>query len=215
MIGMESSARASGAVSDASALRLSCAAWRAKASFFHREDSAYLRFLVPKGRRALEPGCSAGHTLAALEPVRGVGVDRASEPIDEGRASFPQLELIAGDIEDDTTLAGIDGKFDAILLVDTIGYLRDCQALLENLHQFCARETRLIVVYYSHLWDPLLRLAETIGWKRRDDAKNVLSPEDIAALAALADFEVVKSERRLLCPLRLLGIGRFINRFFS
>src|SRR5262245_36342088 len=122
MIGIESSARASGAVSDASGLRLSRAAWRSKASCFHWEDSAYLRFLVPKRQGALELGCSAGHTLAALEPVSGVGVARAAERIDERRGSFPQLELIVGDIEDDTTLAGIDGKLDAILLVDTIGY---------------------------------------------------------------------------------------------
>src|SRR5262249_15193766 len=38
---------------------------------------------------------------------------------------------------------------------------------------------------------------------------------DVRALAALADFEPVKSERRLLSPLRLLGLGRLINRFVA
>jgi glycosyltransferase involved in cell wall biosynthesis len=31
----------------------------------------------------------------------------------------------------------------------------------------------------------------------------------------LADFELIKSESRLLSPLRILGLGRFINRFIS
>ena len=45
--------------------------------------------------------------------------------------------------------------------------------------------------------------------------QNVLAVGDVGALAALADFEPVKSERRLLSPLRLLGLGRLINRFLA
>jgi glycosyltransferase involved in cell wall biosynthesis len=42
-----------------------------------------------------------------------------------------------------------------------------------------------------------------------------MSPGDIHGLAGLADLEVVKSESKLLSPLRLLGVGRFLNRFVS
>jgi len=42
-----------------------------------------------------------------------------------------------------------------------------------------------------------------------------MSAGDIHALAELADFEVIKSELKLLSPLRLLGIGRLLNRFVS
>jgi len=156
--------------------------WRDKARFFHEQDTAYLRFLIPPGLRILELGCGAGHTLAALSPSRGVGVDLAPKFIEEGRSAFPQLELRVGDIEDEAVLAGIEGTFDIILLVDTMGYLEDCQALLQKLHRFCDRETRLIITYYSRLWDPLLRVSELIGWKRKDGAKNILSPEDVRML---------------------------------
>ncbi len=43
--------------------------WRSKAAFFHEEDEAYLRFLIPKNARVLEIGCGIGDTLAALEPA--------------------------------------------------------------------------------------------------------------------------------------------------
>jgi hypothetical protein len=37
----------------------------------------------------------------------------------------------------------------------------------------------------------------------------------VAALAVLADMNPVKSERRLLMPVSLFGIGRLVNRFIS
>jgi len=189
--------------------------WRNKARFFHDEDTAYLRFLIPPGLRVLELGCGAGHTLAALEPRHGVGVDLVPKVIKEGHGAFPQLELHAADIEDEAELAKIEGSFDIILLVDTLGLLDDCQALLEKLHRFCTRETRLVIAYYSYLWDPLLKLAEFAGWKMKQGPTNVLSRLDVGAMAELAGFDLVKSEKRLLAPMRLWGLGRMINRFLS
>ncbi len=190
-------------------------AWRDKASFFHDEDLRYLKFLVPAGLRILELGCDAGHTLAALQPSLGVGIDIDPARIAEGRVAFPQLDLRVGDIEDDATLDAIEGRFDVILISDTLGSVGDIQTLLARLHRFTTRETRLITVYFSHLWQPLLKLAEAIGWKMPQGPLNVLSPKDIESLAALADFDAVKAERRMLSPLRLLGLGRFANRFLA
>jgi hypothetical protein len=87
--------------------------------------------------------------------------------------------------------------------------------LFERLHRLCTRETRLILVYYSHLWQPLLTIAEMIGLKMPQPPTNVFSSDDVCAMAALSEFETVKRELRLLSPLRLLGLGRFANRFLS
>jgi SAM-dependent methyltransferase len=189
--------------------------WREKASFFHAEDNAYLRFLVPPGLRVLEIGCGIGDTLAALEPSRGVGIDFSPAMVAEARRAHPDLEFHVGDAEDPAVLAGLSGPFDAIVIVDTLGFVEDVQALLEALHPLCTRETRLVVAYYSHLWQPSLRLAEAAGLRMRQPAQNVLSPADVRAVAALADFDPVKTEIRLLSPFRLLGLGRFLNRFVS
>jgi SAM-dependent methyltransferase len=189
--------------------------FRQRAEFFHAEDLRYLRFLIPEGLRVLEIGCGNGDVLAGLKPQHGLGIDFSPAMIAEAQRLYPNLEFRLGDIEDPAFAASLPGPFDAILIHDTIGALDDCQAALESLHAHCSRSTRLIVVYYSHVWEPLLKVSEWLGWRSPQPALNVLSPGDVRAIAALSDFEVIKSETRLLSPLRLLGLGRFLNRFLS
>ncbi|HEX8168889.1 MAG TPA: bifunctional class I SAM-dependent methyltransferase/glycosyltransferase family 2 protein [Beijerinckiaceae bacterium] len=189
--------------------------WREKASFFHAEDDTYLRFLIPPGQRVLEIGCGTGDTLAALEPSLGVGIDFSPAMIAEASKAHPHLTFHVGDAEDAGALAGLPGPFDVILIVDTLGVVEDVQALFEALHPLCGRETRLVVAYYSHLWQPALRLAEAAGLRMPHPPQNVLSPADVRAVAELADFDPVKTEIRLLSPFRLLGLGRLLNRFLS
>lgn len=189
--------------------------FRSRAAFFHAEDLRYLKFLIPEGLRVLEIGCGTGDVLVGLKPSRGVGVDFSPSMVAQAKKLHPDLEFRVGDIEDPTVVASLPGPFDVIVIADAIGSFDDCQATLELLHQHCTRSTRLVIVYYSHLWEPLLRLAEWIGWRAPQPRENVMSPADIHVLADLADFGLVKSEARLLSPMRLLGVGRFLNRFVS
>jgi SAM-dependent methyltransferase len=191
--------------------------WRVRrqSRFFHEEDLRYLRFLIPKGLRVLEIGCGTGDVLDGLEPSYGLGVDFSPAMIAAARRQHPHLEFRVGDIEDAAFVESLPSPFDVILIVDTIGSLDDCQATLSTLHALCSRATRMVIAYYSHLWNPLLKTAEWIGWRPPHGPESVLSPADIAALAALADFDAIKSETRLLMPFRLLGVGRLINRFVS
>ncbi len=189
--------------------------WRRKASFLHAEDEAYLRFLIPPGLRVLEIGCGTGDTLAALEPSFGVGLDFSPAILAEAKAAHRNLHFRVGDAEDPDVIASLPGPFDVILIVDTVGFLDDVQGLLEHLHPLCRRDTRLVVVYYSHLWQPLLRLAEAVGLRMRQPEANVMSPADVRAIAELGRFDPVKTEVRLLSPFGLLGLGRLLNRFVS
>jgi SAM-dependent methyltransferase len=189
--------------------------WLERGAFFHSEDLRYLRFLIPEGARVLELGCGTGHVLAALKPAFGVGVDFSAAMIAEARRCYPHLSFAEGDIENDKLIASLPGPFDFIVIVDAIGALDDCQAMFERLHGLCTRETRLIIAYFSHLWYPALKLAEWLKLRMPQPPQNVLSPADIRALAALADFEAVKSEPRMLMPFRLFGLGRLINRFLA
>ncbi|MDE2380102.1 class I SAM-dependent methyltransferase, partial [Bradyrhizobium sp.] len=100
---------------------LSRALWLEKAAFFHDEDERYLRFLIPPGSRVIEIGCGLGDTLAALEPSYGVGVDFSAVQIALAKERHPQLRFVAGDAEDPATFAAVDGPFDFILVLDTIG----------------------------------------------------------------------------------------------
>jgi SAM-dependent methyltransferase len=189
--------------------------WLAKAAFFHNEDLRYLRFLIPNGARVLELGCGTGHLLAGLKPSHGVGVDISERMVEVAKSSHPGLTFIAGDTEDPEFVRSLPGPFDFIVIVDTIGSLDDCQKAIENLQPLCAGHTRLVIGYYSHLWHPLLKLAEFVRLRMRQPPQNILAPEDVKALTTLAGFEPFKSESRLLSPFRLWGIGRFANRFLA
>lgn len=189
--------------------------WRERNAFFHEEDLRYLRFLIPPGSRVLEIGCGTGDLLAALEPSRGVGLDISPRMIEEAKAGHPNLEFVVGDAEDQAVIDGIQAPFDAILVVDSIGQMDDCQAFLASLHRLCHRDTRVIIGYFSHLWWPILKLAEATGQRTPVPEVNVLSVADVKGLAELSDFELVKCETRLLSPARLLGLGRLVNRFVA
>ena len=62
-----------------------------------------------------------------------------------------------GDVEDPATLAAIEGPFDYIVIADTIGMFEDIDGTLRLIHQLCAPSTRIIIAYYSHLWEPILK----------------------------------------------------------
>ncbi len=188
-------------------------AWIGRNSYFHGNDHRYMRFLVPEGLRVLELGCGTGQLLAALKPSRGVGIDFSEGMIEIARRNHPDCEFVVGDIEDPDTISALEGPFDVIVLYDTIGALDDCQATLEALHVHCTPETRLIIAYYNRFWQPILRIAEMIGQKMPQMAQNHLSNSDIANLARLADFRVIKREWRQLIPRRLMGLGPLVNRF--
>ena len=179
--------------------------WLERSAFFHHEDLLYLRFLIPPGARVLELGCGTGDLLAALAPTFGVGVDFSEGMVAQARAAHPDLTFLVGDVEDADFIRSLPGPFDAIVVVDALGSLDDCQTMFESLHALCTRETRLVIGHFSHLWYPALRLAEAAGLKMPQPAQNVLSPADIRALVALADFDTVKNETRVLSPARLLG----------
>ncbi|MGL9617791.1 glycosyltransferase [Bradyrhizobium sp. U531] len=189
--------------------------WREKNRFFHEEDERYLRFLIPPGSRVLDIGCGIGDTLASLAPSHGVGVDFCRKQTAIARQRHPDLTFVEGDAEDTATLDALQGPFDYILVLDTIGSVEDCQKFIAQLHPFCTRDTRLVIGYFSHLWYPLLKFAERVGLRMPQPDQNVLSPADLRSLAGLADFDPVKSEQRVLSPVRMFGLGRFLNRFVS
>jgi SAM-dependent methyltransferase len=190
-------------------------AWIRRNKYFYQEDWAYMGFLAGGGGRVLELGCGTGSLLASLEPDFGVGVDISPAMIENARAAHPGIEFHIGDMEDPEVLAALPGPFDTIILSDGIGTLQDCQRLFDNLHQLCHRETRVVVAYYSHLWEPLLFLAEKLGRKMPQLPQSWMSTADISNILDLSGFETVRTDVKQIIPRRLLGLGTLINRYIG
>jgi SAM-dependent methyltransferase len=189
--------------------------WIARNAFYYEEDYRYMRFLIPEGARVLDLGCGTGRLLAALKPSRGVGVDFSGAMLEIARREHSSLEFHLGDVEDPETMARLKGPFDYIVLSDTIGSLDDCQSTLSNLHPLCTSDTRIVIAYYSKMWEPILGMAKALKLQMQQVRQNWLATEDIENLLALADFEVIKREWRQLLPRRMFGLGWLINRLVA
>lgn len=179
--------------------------------YYHDELARFVCFLVSDGSRVLEIGCGAGDLLAATRPREGVGVDLSPEMLDVARRRHPELELEVGDAEDLT----VEGSFDYVILADLIGYLEDVQVAFDNLHRVTSPDSRIVITYFNHLWEPVLRLAQTLGLMTPQRRQNWLALPDIVNLLFLCDFEVITSGYRLLLPQWIPGLSWVANRILA
>ena len=185
--------------------------WRAKGAYYHRELEKYLRHLIPANSSVLEIGCGTGDLLAALNPKRGLGIDISPKMVEVARRQFPYLQFEVGDLED----LQIEEKFDYVVVVETIGHVDDIQLAFKELHKVCKPETRVIIVYYNYLWEPVLKFAEAVGLRMKQPLQHWLPLEDISNLLYLNDFEVIKKGYRFLIPLYIPLASTFFNRFIA
>jgi SAM-dependent methyltransferase len=193
---------------DAIARRLDT--WRGWGGAYHQRLTQIYQFLVTPGQSVLEVGCGKGDLLAALQPSRGVGVDFSVEMIQRAAASHPELQFVHADAHD---LTSVEGTFDMIILSDTVNDLWDVQAVFEQLVRLSTPRTRIILNFYSRLWELPLKLAQKLGLATRSLEQNWLTAEDIRGLLDLADYEIVRHWTEILWPLPLPGLGGFFNRF--
>jgi len=186
--------------------------WIKKNRYYYDDQGRYYRFLVSEGLSVLELGCGTGDLLHAVNPGRGVGVDFSGEMIKRAGERYPGLEFREADIE---SLKPWGETFDVLILADVVGHLQDIEETFRSLRAFCHSETRIIVSYYSFLWEPVLKVGEWLGQKMPQQHQNWLSTEDISNLLHLAGYEEVKTEYRLLIPKRIPWFSDFINRFIA
>jgi len=122
---------------------------------------------------------------------------------------FPNCLRWGGGIPKDESTA------DYIVINGRIHFERDIQAALEELRDHCKQSTRLIITFYSALWRPLLNLATLLKWRTKTPEQNWLSPEDVENLLALAGYELVKDDKKIVCPVYIPLVSEFLNRFIA
>ena len=186
--------------------------WRARNPGYHECVAQTARFYVPRGARVLEIGCGTGDLLASLEPSEGMGVDLSGAMVKEAAHRHPHLEFRQAAAE---RLELPDRAFDYIILSDLVGYLFDIRAALERLRAVSHPGTRIIVNWYSRVWQPVLHLLEALGLKYPLPFLNWTTVGDIENLLRLAGFEAIRARGHILLPVRLGPLSRFANRFLA
>jgi SAM-dependent methyltransferase len=186
--------------------------WHEKNPGYHAAIASLARFYIAPGARVLELGSGNGDLLAALNPSEGCGIDISRAMVRLASSKYPHLkfEHMAAENFD------LPGKtFDYIILSDLTGYLYDILLVFKRLRTVCHSRTRIVVNWYSRLWQPVLTLAEKLKFKYPQPLLNWTTPADIKNLLHLAGFEVVAGQPHLLLPLRVPVLSNFANRYLA
>ena len=160
------------------------------------------------GRRVLEVGCGQGDLLAALGAAEAVGVDFSPELLRRATQRHPAISLRCLDAHH---LDALDGTFDLVILSDLVNDLWDAQAVLEQISRLCTSRTRVVLNFYSRVWEPLLGLAARLGLARPLLPQNWFTPEDVTNLLSLAGFEPVRRWVEVLWPIETTGLATLAN----
>ena len=138
-----------------------------------------------------------------------MGIDFSQEFVQKARENHPNCTFINADAHD----FKLDEEFDYIILSDMINDAEDVQKLFLNLRHVCKPGTRIIINYYSHLWEQLLTLAERLGLKTPALEQNWLTTGDLKNLFYLADFDVIRVWQEILWPIRFPLLSGIANRY--
>jgi len=177
--------------------------------YYHARLAAIYRNLIPEGAKVLELGCGCGDLLASLKPSYGVGIDFSPKILDKARAKYPGLTFIEADVHE----FALDGPFDFIILSDLVNDLWDVQTVFGRIGLVSSPGTRIIINFYSHLWELPLRAAQHLGAATRTMPQNWLTVEDLTHLIFLADLEAIRHFAEFLWPFPTIGLATLFNRY--
>ena len=170
------------------------------------------RQLISEGSSVLELGCGRGALLAGLKPGTGVGVDFSGSAVRAARQDYPHLEFIESDVVD----LNLDGRtFDYVVVSELVNDLWDVQLLLEQIHRYCKPETRVIVNFYSHLWNLPLTIAQKIGIATPRLDQNWLAPQDMRNLLEISGFQPLRTWAETVVPVHVPVVADFANRYIG
>jgi hypothetical protein len=105
-------------------------------------------------------------------------------------------------------------KFDYVVvghIFDTV----DILAALNRVRAHCTQDTRVLIVNYNHLWEPLLELASSMGLRSPYVEPNWVSSEDVHNFLTLSGFAPLRTHQILLCPKYIPLISWFLNEFLA
>ncbi len=185
--------------------------WIEKNKYYYDYIKGLLRFIVETDSKVLQIKCETGQFLDAVNPGYGIGVDSSVKMIHLAKKKYPHLNFEIYDLEK----VKIEEKFDYILMVNVLGDIVDVKKFFHNIKSMVTAETRLVIIYYNYLWQPIVKLAERLNLKVVQPTQNWLSLNDINNLLYLAGYEVVKQYYSLLFPKYIPILSNFLNKILA
>ena len=179
---------------------------------YHARLREVYRSVVAPKQRVLEIGCGQGDLLAALEPAFGLGVDFSGGMVQRAARRYPHLRFLQADVH----RLDLDRQtFDVVVMSDVVNDLWDVEQAFVQVRRLTRPDSRLILNFYSRLWEVPLDLTRSLGLSKPLLEQNWLTVEDITNLLRLADFEVMRRWDEILLPLRAAGFESLMNRYLA
>ncbi len=179
--------------------------------YYHRRIQQIYQQLVAPGQRVLELGCGQGDLLSSVKPSVGIGVDFSQEMIRTASIRHPPLRFITADAHD----VVLEEKFDVIILSDLVNDLWDVQRVFWGMRAWCNPGTRVIINWYSRVWQIPLSFSKAVGLTTPTLQQNWLSADDVSNLLQLEDFEKVRTSSEILCPVPIPVVASLCNRYLD
>jgi SAM-dependent methyltransferase len=175
---------------------------------YHARLRSIFQSIIPPRQRVLEIGSGSGNLLAALQPRVGVGIDFSPAMIARAAARHPGLQFHLADAHD----LALGETFDFIVLSDLVNDVWDIQRVLEAARRHTHSSSRILLNFYSRLWEAPLRMVKRLGLARPMLEQNWVTLPDVTNLLDLADCEIVRHTVEILWPLRTPGLATLLNQ---
>lgn len=186
---------------------------RSRSRFFHKLVDRLVASQVVTGSRVVDLGCADGSTLRAVKPKVGVGVDLDSIALESARAASPELSFLEIPIEE-LESSPIDSP-DYVLMSMLLDEVYDIQPILATVHDWCGRQSRVVIVSYNRLWRPIIKLAEIAHLKTKAEGENYIPWVEVENMLAIEGFEVIKRLDGILFPVHIPLVATVFNRWLA
>jgi hypothetical protein len=184
--------------------------WIKANPYYYRQLIKSLKFCIEENAKVLHVRCSTGFVLDALKPKYGLGIDDSNLQIAEAQKNYPHLNFL----HQSTEALQINEKFDYILLT-SVEDIVDIKAVFDKFSACCDLHTRVIIVNYNFLWNPLVRLAEKLKLKIPQNLHNWISVGDLNTMLLHSGYEKIVNRKILLLPYNIPLISYLFNRFVA
>ena len=142
--------------------------WEQHFAFYHNTVIQLLKELIPPGSKVVDLGCGDGDKLASLNPREGLGIDFSPNIVSLARKRHPELKFEVGDVEK----IDLPQNYEYLIAVNLIEYLENIPEFSMNLENSCGANSKVCIINFNPLYEPLLKFLERIGVKQRRKFEN-------------------------------------------
>ncbi|HZX11915.1 MAG TPA: methyltransferase domain-containing protein [Candidatus Nanoarchaeia archaeon] len=187
--------------------------WKKKNWYYYQQLKTILKEKIPPGKKVLEIGCGTGDLLAALQPLKGLGIDISENMIKIAKEKHKETKNIAFNVGKAENLT-LNQEFDVILLADIIEHLENVNQMSESLTKIANSKTLIILTMINPLWEPALLLAEKFNLKMPEGPHHRLTFKELEKIFKKHHLYVLDLEYRIFIPKYLPFISDKINSTF-